>query len=484
MSYTSIQYYMMAIILVVAYYLFPKRLRWLTLLGGSVFFYANIISEKKQFAVFLLTIASSYCAAIACEKLRGSNSSALRKTVMWGGVIITALPLLLEKIGGFVLHSVFRRTGISLIIPVGLSFYTLQMIAYIVDVYKGKIKAQRNPLKYMLFASFFPQIIQGPIPRYDKLNQDLFDGNDYDFKNIISGTQLVIWGFFLKYMIADKSAVIVDHVFDNYRVYSGGYILLAAVLYSIQLYADFLSCTTMSQGVSELFGIHLGDNFNHPYFSTSIKEFWGRWHISLSLWLRDYIYIPLGGNRKGKIRKWIHLFITFFISGLWHGSGWNFIAWGILHAVYQIAAEIRDIFLSRSKRIMSTINDPTSLSLRRITTFFLVMIAWIFFRAVSFRAAIAMIYSMITDFNPWVWFDDSLFGLGLGWKEYVVLVLSIFVLYWVSRKQEKGINVREFISNQNIIIRWGIYLIAIWAVWIFGTYGYGFDAKDFIYGGF
>ncbi|MBP3784353.1 MAG: MBOAT family protein [Butyrivibrio sp.] len=375
------------------------------------------------------------------------------------------------KIDGLFDSSFARLTGLSWIVPVGLSFYTLQMVAYLVDIYKGKVTAQRNIFKFALFASFFPQIIQGPIPRYEALSGQLYEGNEFDFDEFVGGLQLILWGFFLKFMIADKAGVVVNTVFDDYASYAGGYVLFAGVLYSLQLYADFLACTTLAQGVSQMFGIRLSDNFERPYFATSIKDFWRRWHISLSSWLRDYVYIPLGGSRKGAFRKYLNVVITFAVSGLWHGDSVKFVFWGLLHAFYQIA-----------ERPLDKVKVPVIL--RRLGTFVLAMIGWIIFRADSLDSSFAMLKSMVTVWNPQIWTDGSLLELGLGGAEMVVLGVSLLALLVVSCMQERGVKVRDLVSSMNVAFRWVIYLLAIWAIWIFGTYGFGFNASDFIYGGF
>ena len=485
MGYTSWIYYAMVIVLLIIYYSFPKHYRWMVLLAGSILFYTQIIHSKKQIAVFLLSIVVSYVTGLLLQRMKQTTHVRIKRVVLSGGILLTAFPLIFEKAGSFIYGSVLHTTKTSWVVPVGLSFYTLQLVAYLVDIYKGEIDAQINPLKYGLFATFFPQIIQGPIPRYKQLQQELLDGNNYTPDNLMRGIQLVIWGFFLKYMIADKAAVIVNPIFDNYHAYSGVYIWVAAILYSIQLYADFLSCTTMSQGVGEMFGIHLVNNFNHPYFSTSIKEFWRRWHMSLSFWLRDYVYIPLGGSKRGKISKRINLIITFSVSGLWHGGSWKFLIWGLLHAFYQIMGEIKhDLSAKYSLNRFKMKSKGLSTALHRIGTFILVMFAWIIFRANSFMTSLEMIRTMFMDFYPWVLFDDSLFNLGLNWKELVVLLISIGILFYISKLQERGTVLRDWFSGQNTAVRWIIYLAAIWTIWIFGSYGYGFNANDFIYGGF
>ena len=479
MSYTSWGYYALVVVLLPIYYALPKKIRWTALLAGSLLFYARLLDRRLQFGVLLFSVAACYAAALLLERLRGGEKVFLRRLVFRTGLLLTMLPLLASKLTSLAAEAAPRLRLPAWLVPVGLSFYTLQLAAYLIDVNRGRIEAQKNPLKFCLFATFFPQIIQGPIPRYERLERDLFGGSDFDFDRLAAGAQLVLWGFFLKYMIADKASVAVNTVFNNYRAYPGGYVLAAGVLYSIQLYADFLACTTMSQGVAQMFGIRLDDNFRRPYFAASIKEYWQRWHISLSTWLRDYVYIPLGGNRRGRARKFLNLALTFAVSGLWHGDSVKYLVWGLLHALFQITEELTGQ------------HDPARLRpgaaakfLRQARTFLLVTLGLTIFRAPSLRAAGEMLSSLVTVFNPWIWFDDSLLRLGLGGKEFFVLFVSAGVLFAVSLAQERGIHIRERIARQPLVLRWSVYLAAIWAVWIFGTYGFGFNANDFIYGGF
>ncbi|WP_168356746.1 MBOAT family O-acyltransferase [Petralouisia muris] len=286
-------------------------------------------------------------------------------------------------------------------------------------------------------------------------------------------------------MIADKSAIVVNTVFDSPEKYAGCYVLVAGILYSIELYADFLSCVTISQGVAKLFGIDLVNNFMQPYFSTSTKEFWRRWHISFSEWLRDYVYIPLGGSRKGKIPQYSNLILTFAVSGVWHGSGYKYLFWGLLHAAYQIVGnvtfgvkeKIYD-FLKLSKQ------SGTRKMLQRMGCFFWVMLAWIIFRANNLKTGLQMIKSMFVIHNPWIFFNDELFSLGLEWKEWRVLLISIIILIYVSSRQESGLYLSEIILSRSIYVRWLLYVSIILSIMVFGTYGYGFDVHDFIYGGF
>lgn len=402
-------------------------------------------------------------------------------------VAAVLLPLFLAKYPAYLYTAEYflKKDHTGVVVSVGLSFFTMQIIAYLVDIYRGKVTAQRNPLKYALFVSFFPQILQGPIPRYDQLEPQLITGHKFDEDGFVKGFMLIIWGFFLKLMIADKAGVVVDALFDDYAAYEGSYVLVAGTLYSIQLYADFLACTSFAQGFAELFGIHLGDNFRHPYFSTSIKEFWGRWHISLSSWLRDYVYIPLGGNRKGKIRKYINLCLTFIVSGIWHGTGWKFVFWGMLHAVYQVVGTLTEKLRDRAYCALGLPEGRKARTyLKRAFTCFFVMLAWIVFRSDTLEQGLFMINSLFTTYNPWILFNDKLLGFGLDWRDWMILILSILIMIRISMMQEQGIVIRDRILRQPLFIRWGIYFAAIVAIILFGTYGYGFEAADFIYGNF
>lgn len=485
-NYVSLNYYVLLVFLVALYYILPLRYRWYVLLAGSGCFYYLAMERRMQLVIFVLSIGISYLFGIFIQHLRKCESKLMTKRfVLLLGIILSVFPLLGSKCTDLILGCVIHTQTISWIIPLGLSFYSLQIISYLVDIANGHIDCQKNPLKYALFISFFPQIIQGPIPRYQQLDGQLIQGHRYDSNRFMKGIQLIIWGFFLKFMIANKASVIVDTVFNNDTAYRGLYVLIAGILYSFQLYADFQSCVCLSQGAAQLFGIKLIDNFNHPYFSVSIKDFWRRWHISLSSWLRDYIYIPLGGSRKGRFQKYVNLVITFAVSGIWHGASWKYLFWGLMHAMYQIAGDLTN---GIQKKVYNLLHMPMESKLciliRRFITFYFVMLAWIIFRADSLRSGVNMILSMFTLHNPWILFDDSLFRLGLNQKECEVLCLSLLILLAISSLQEKGVIIRDWFNRQCLVVRWGVYLCVLCGIWVFGTYGYGFDANDFIYGGF
>ncbi len=356
------------------------------------------------------------------------------------------------------------------------------MLSYLIDVKQNKIESEKNPLKLALFLSFFPQIIQGPIPRYSYLATQLYEGHSYNRDRSIHGLYLVLFGLFLKLMIADKAGIFVDTVFSDVYVYQGTYIWIAGFLYSIQLYADFMACTVISIGTAALFGITLQENFKRPYFATGIQDFWRRWHISLSGWLRDYVYIPLGGSRKGNVRRGINILITFAVSGIWHGIGFKYLVWGLLHGAYQIIGGFTKPLRDRLYEIVH-IQGKTKDICKCIGTFFLVMIGWIIFRADTLTESLFAIRSMFTKSNGWVMFNGSLTVI-LPFVEWVILFMSMLVLFFVSYQQEKGVKLIERFDRQSLIIRWIILILVIVMIWVFGTYGYGYNVQDFIYGGF
>lgn len=475
MSIVSFNFFVFITLFLIIYYVIPSKYQWYCLLIMSILFY--LINTQENTVWLMFTIIGTYLFTNVIEDLKEKNATNAQIRLLFIINIIIALsPLLLLK---YIISSVYT----SIALPMGISFYTLQLIGYSVDVYKGKFKAEHNLLKYMLFAMFFPQIIQGPIARYDKLSESLYKPHNFEEDKITKGFMLVLWGLFLKLVLADHAAVIVDTVFNDYKIYTGFYILIAGVLYSIQLYADFMGCVCIAKGISSMFGIELMDNFNHPYFANSIKDFWRRWHISLSSWLRDYIYIPLGGNRKGAVPKYINLIITFIVSGLWHGVGLQFIFWGVLHGMYQIIGDLTQNIRTKCKTILHIKGTFIDSACQRIFTFVLVMLAWIFFRAASFQQGIEMVVLMIKDFNIKNWKGGALFQLGLSQKDCIVLAICILLLILVSLLQEK-ICIREKILRFSIIIRYMIYVLVICAILVFGIYGSGYDAGAFIYGGF
>lgn len=478
MTYISITFYLFVLAAVLLYYILPLRYRWLVLLGGSVFFYWQIMETGMAVAIVFATVMTAYGAGLLLQRKKS-------KGIFACAVLLMIFPWFCMKNGNYVLEILLHREPVEWIVPVGISFYTLQVISYLADIYRERITAEKNPAKFILYVMFFPQIVQGPIPRYDRLAGQLYEGHRFDERMVVGGFYRILWGFFLKLMIADRAAVVVNEIFDNHYQYVGCYVLVAGVLYSVELYADFSACISISKGVANLFGVSLADNFNHPYLAVSVKDFWHRWHMSLSEWLKDYIYIPFGGSRKGRVRTYINLILTFLVSGIWHGAGLRFLVWGLMHAVYQIAGQLTKN-LQRKAAKLSGLEEASGVKLwiRRIWTFLCVMTAWIVFRAENLRAGLQMIWSMFRIRNIWIFTNDALLSLGLDWKEWVVLAVSILVLFVVSIKQEQGVAFSDVIFRQPVYVRWALYLFAIFGIMTYGVYGMGYDSQAFIYGGF
>jgi len=484
-NYLSVLYYLLLAGTVVVYYLLPKKVRWVALLAASGLFYYWLFARTIQTALFVCSIVISWFFGIALKKER-TSSPKRRGCYLAVAVIISAFPLLLICVNRLLLSLTTHRVGFrAILVPFGLSYYSLQLISYLSDIHQGKTEPQINPLKYALFISYFPQLLQGPIPRYGELSYQLTDGNDFDPDNIQHGFQLIVWGFFLKLLIANKASIIIEPMFQHYEKYFGSHLALGGALFAVELYADFLACTSLARGASYLFGIRINENFHHPYLATSISDFWRRWHISLSSWLRDYIYIPLGGNRKGRLRKYISILITFLVSGIWHGGAFRYLVWGGYHAFCIIAGDLTLRWRDRLWHIFRQDGTPAFKHVvRTVLTFLLLIPSWILFKANSLPTGLRMIRTMFTDFRPWLLTGTTIFELGLTWQEFAVMFLSIVVLFTVSFLQERGVAVGRLVRSQPVLFRYIIYLTAILIIVVFGTYGYGFDSIDFIYRGF
>ncbi len=292
----------------------------------------------------------------------------------------------------------------------------------------------------------------------------------------------MLWGYFLKLVVADRVAIVVNTVYGDYAQYGGVYIIVASVLFAFQIYCDFAGYSTIAIGAAEILGFSLMENFNCPYFSLSIGEFWRRWHICLSSWFRDYLYIPLGGNRKGTTRKYVNLMIVFLVSGLWHGAAGTYVVWGFIHGVYQVIGGLTKPMRNQCNQIFAL--KPDSIghkALSALITFILVDFAWIFFRAESLSAAIEMIKSMVHLGNISILWNGALYDLGIGFKSFLVLMFGIAVLLFADFMKYKGIQIRKVILEQELWCRWLCYLSMALFILVFGIWGGSYDAASFIY---
>lgn len=367
--------------------------------------------------------------------------------------------------------------AMNILLPMGISFYTFQTLSYTIDVYNGTIKPEKAFLKLTLFITFFPQLVAGPIERSDKLIPQLFRKRKFSIKRTIEGIQIMLLGYFKKVVIADRLSIAVNTVYNNPFEYSGLYLVIATVLFAFQIYCDFCGYSEIALGCAKILGIDLMRNFERPYFSKSIKEFWRKWHISLSTWFRDYIYIPLGGNKN---KKYLNLCITFLASGLWHGANWTFVIWGGLHGLYQI---IGDITFKFRRKLIKTLRLEKIHILKIfqvIITFSLVCFAWIFFRANTIKDALYIAGHLFNDISQWTsirYLYDVVISMGLSLLEFIIAIISILLLVWYEILS-KNTDFYKGLNSGNVILR-GIFYIAL--VVIILTMGVYHNASQFIY---
>ncbi|EQK43945.1 MBOAT, membrane-bound O-acyltransferase family protein [[Clostridium] bifermentans ATCC 638] len=492
MVFNSFQFIVFFPIVTLIYFIIPSKLKWIWLLITSYYFY---MSWDPRFAILILiSTVITYFSGILIEKancIENVDKRKKNKKICVGLSFTLNLGILVFfKYFNFILDNinfVLEKINISMIVPqfdvllpVGISFYTFQALSYTMDVYRGDVEVEHNLGKYALFVSFFPQLVAGPIERSRTLLNQFNKDYSFDYERVKNGLQLMIWGMFQKMVIADRLAIIVNNVFNNYKQYNGLEIIIAVVLFAIQIYCDFSSYSDIAIGSAQVLGFKLMKNFDTPYFSQSIAEFWRRWHISLGTWFKDYLYIPLGGNRKGKLKNYRNIMIVFLASGLWHGASWNFVIWGFLHGIYQVIGKIMKPFRDRAVEILSI--DRSSFGHRLykvIVTFILVDFAWIFFRAPTLRDSMGIIKKMFY-FDPWILIDGSIYNLGLDQNEIKIVIISLLILFLVGL-MKRSFNIREKINRQGILFRWIIYYVAIFSILILGVYGPGFSAQQFIY---
>ena len=491
MLFNSIEFLLFFPVVCLLYAVIPKKMRYLWLLAASYFFY---MCWNAKYA--LLIAASTLVTWLSGLVLaRGQH----RKLVATTSFLINLGILGVFKYADFFfanLNWLLGHAGLELVnkpfdfvLPVGISFYTFQALGYTVDVYRGEIPPEKNLLRYALFVSFFPQLVAGPIERSKNLLSQIQTMERkalWDYERILGGCVVMLWGLFQKMVIADRLAVLVNSVWDTYYFYGTVELAAAAIGFSFQIYCDFASYSTIAIGAAKVMGFELMENFNTPYFSRSIQEFWRRWHISLSQWFKDYLYIPLGGSRCGKLRKYRNLMIVFLVSGLWHGANWTFVIWGGIHGLFQIIGAETKGLKDRLNALLHTRTDSFSYRFgQMVITFALTTFAWIFFRAPSLSEAVEYIRLMVTKPNWWVISQGGLYQLGLGHGEMFILTASLLVMYLFSRlRYGRGQGVDAFILRQCAWFQCGFVVLLFCCIFLFGIYGPGYDASQFIYNQF
>lgn len=458
-------------IVFVLFWSLPTRLRWIWLLVTSYYFYA---SWKPAYLVWiLLTTVVSYLAGVMM--MRQSKNKSF---IMGCALLINVSILFLFKYYQFFSISLHTVSGISLpqfklLLPIGISFYTLQTIGYLLDVYKNKIKPERHLGYFSLFVCFFPLLSAGPIERAGRLLPQLKKPHQFSFQQAASGVQLFSYGLFKKSVLADNLAIVVDRVFGALPEYKGLSLLLAVIFYSWQIYMDFSGYTDMARGIARMIGIDLIENFHLPYLASSIRDFWRRWHISLSSWFRDYIYIPLGGNKKGIARMILSTLVVFGLSGLWHGAATNFIIWGLLHgALISIERIIGRLTIYKSTRV------PKAMKI--LFTYFVVSMLWLFFRLPTIPETLYVLRNMWVGarhfISPFYWMDTLLHLFEFNELEIIIglTLLSLAVIIELTRYK---VSLSSLLARQPAIIRFAFYTLIMFAIIQFRQS----MVKDFIY---
>lgn len=497
MLFNSVDFLIFFPVVTLVYFLIPQRGKYLWLLGASYYFY---MSWNPGYAVLMLastlTTWVSGLALSASAQGKGMKSKRLKKWCLAGCVVFNLGILFFFKYFAFAADSIgtllslanisVRMPVFDFLLPVGISFYTFQVLGYILDVWRGEIPAEKNFLRYALFISFFPQLVAGPIERSKNLMCQVYEPHTFDFRRVKDGLLLMGWGFFQKLVIADRIAILVNAVYDDYTAYSGLQILLATVLFAFQVYCDFGGYSDIAVGAARVLGFTLTKNFKSPYYATTVSEFWRSWHISLTTWFRDYIYIPLGGNRCGRWKKYRNLLLTFAVSSLWHGAGWNFVVWGVLNGLYQVAGDLIGPWRTRlQKRLQVRTGCGSYLMMQRFTTFVLVDFAWLFFRAHNLTAALQMLLHSVKNIGLFSFFHpDSLLGIytmSLSEKNFLVMLWGLAILMAVDYAKKRKVDFRGILARQNIWFRWLVYYMVIFGILIFGVYGPEYDKSTFIY---
>ncbi len=490
------------------YYVIPYKIRWLLLLIASYYFY--ICWRPKQILFILLIILSTFTNYIFSLAMYREKKHKKRKKYLYITLFINFSLLFLFKYAVFfnetLMHLIsniiewyYRDLGeerallkaqlflsnypakeFDIILPMGISFYTFQATSYSIDVYRKEIKPVRHYGIFSLFISFFPQLVAGPIERSRNLLPQFYEKHTFKIENVLLGLKWMLWGFFKKIVIADRVSTAVNTIYNTPTNYHGFYFIFATILFAFQIYCDFSGYSDIALGSAKVLGFRLMHNFEKPYLSKSIKEIWRRWHVSLSTWFMDYIYIPLGGNRKGKFRKYFNLFLTFFVSGIWHGANWTFALWGAMHGIYLVIGGLTEKIRKRIKRILHLDGSIVERFFCIIITFFLFSLSLIMFRANTITDAFYIFHHLLDDFQQWTsaqYFYEMITSMGINLVELMIVVLSIFFLMFLEIATGKEY-VIDGVEKRNTVVRMIFYIFL--STWILCT-GVFYNSGEFIY---
>ncbi len=529
MSYVSLTFPLFVIIVFLLYFVAPLKWRWIVLLFASYAFY--FLADAKSLVFIAITTVCTFFAAQLMGHISTQTKDVLKlNNSVWSGdqrkkfsgkqqrkrrtVMICALLLVFGILGvlkyfSFITYNISSLLGLpenlwrlDILLPIGISFYTFQSTSYVIDVYRDAYNPDRNFAKYALFVSFFPQILQGPIGRYDELAPQLTAPNKFSSNNLKNGLQLVLWGYFKKLVIADRIAVLVAAVYDGGGNFGFFVNSIAVLAYGLQIYCDFSGGIDISRGIAEVMGIKMAQNFKRPYFAQTISEFWRRWHITLGNWTREYVFYPvvlskgitklarqlrkrLGKHAAKVLPACIASLICFLIIGIWHGAAWKFVFYGLYYGLLIAFSQLFNPFFNRLSDKLKINRKCFSWRLfGMLRTLFLVSIGRCIVRSEDFAHGINMINSSLTRWDPWSIFDGAPLKLGLNQYDYHVLFFAVLILLVVGILQEKGYEIRKEMEKQNLWFRAVIIIGAVIAIVLFGAYSSGYSALNFIYAGF
>lgn len=513
---------------IIIYNIVPQKHRWKVLLVASAAFFWSISSKLIVYLIFTTIIMHEFGLWFAvnqkekeeklqnCEKeqrkqIKQEYLKKQRRVLVFTSLIQIGI-LAVLKYSGFFASNInnllsFLNIPIQIpisrfLIPIGISFYTLQAVSYMIDVYKEKIKPEANIFKLALFISFFPQIMEGPICRYSETAEQLYKGEKVTYHTLTFGLQRMLYGMMKKMVIADRLNPIVTNIFCDYAKYDGGIVAVGMILYTLQLYMDFSGTMDIVIGIAEIFGVKMPENFRQPFFSKTISEFWTRWHITLGAWFRDYIFYPVSLTDKckkltTKLRKkvgnfygplaasTIALFCVWICNGLWHGEAWNYIFFGMYHfTLILIGRVIEPLVKKVNDKLHINSNNFIYKGLQIIRTTILVFIGELFFRADGLSTGIVMFKEMITKFSFNLIKDGTILQLGIDKADFIIVAITVIIIFVISLLKEKKVNIRESIGNKNIVVRWTLYYALILMIIIFGAYGIGYIPVDPMYAQF
>lgn len=473
MLFNSIHFLLFFPVVTAIYFLLPHKYRWFWLLACSCFFY--MFFKAIYILILFVTIIVDYFAGIYIERTTHPKT---KKRLLWLSIVANIGVLAVFKYFNFLndnLSGILTWAGyqnhipsLSILLPIGLSFHTFQAMSYTIEVYRGRQKAEKRFGIYALYVMFFPQLVAGPIERPQNMIPQFYKKQVFDPIAVSEGLKRILVGLFKKVVVADRLSVYVDTVYGNYEQHGSLTLILATIFFSAQIYCDFSGYSDIAIGAARVMGFNLMENFKRPYFSKTISEFWGKWHISLSTWFRDYVYIPLGGNRMAKHKWFFNLFVVFILSGFWHGANWTFIVWGALHGLYLVVGLYKkDLpkgpvgsFLAKHVSLANYLN--------MLTTFVLVSIAWVFFRADNMSQALGVLQRIF-------WYRPGFFIGEPNYFLYSIMALTALFLY--EFKQEYGIPSIAFLHSNRFSVRMFTYVVLIFTILLFGV----FDGSQFIY---